>query len=268
MHPDLAKLIVLQTHDIEAKHLRDEMAALPKQVAALDAKAKATVGQRAVVLDLIQKEEALRRRLESDIKDLQQKIERTRKKIDAATTTVQVTALEHELAFARAEIGRLEDTELESMERSEELEAQRARADVAVADAAAAHASESVRAKEALARDALALAEVDRKRLALRAEILESSTGEAALASYDRIARAKGTAISEALNQKCTACQMMFRPQRWNDLRDNSAEAPASQAIMSCESCGRMVFYDPARDSPGRKTVQSESIAAQIVRSL
>ena len=72
MHPDLAKLIVLQTHDIEAKRLRDEMAALPKHVAALDAKAKATVGQRAVVLDLIQKEEALRRRLESDVTDLQQ----------------------------------------------------------------------------------------------------------------------------------------------------------------------------------------------------
>ena len=268
MHPDLAKLIVLQTHDIEAKRLRDEMAALPKHVAALDAKAKATVGQRAVVLDLIQKEEALRRRLESDVKDLQQKIERTRKKIDAATTTVQVTALEHELAFARAEIGRLEDTELESMERSEELEAQRTLANQAVAEAAATHASESVRAKETLARDASALAEVDRKRLALRAEILESSTGEAALANYDRIARAKGTAISEALNQKCTACQMMVRPQRWNDLRDNSAEAPASQSIMSCENCGRMLFYDPARDSPQRKPVQAESIAAQIVRSL
>jgi hypothetical protein len=29
-----------------------------------------------------------------------------------------------------------------------------------------------------------------------------------------------------------------------------------------------MLYYDPARDSPQRKTVQSESIAAQIVRSL
>jgi hypothetical protein len=29
-----------------------------------------------------------------------------------------------------------------------------------------------------------------------------------------------------------------------------------------------MLYYDPARDSPGRKPVEVESIAAQIVRSL
>ena len=47
MHPDLEKLIVLQGLDVEAKRLRDEMAALPKQVAELEKRAKATVGQRA-----------------------------------------------------------------------------------------------------------------------------------------------------------------------------------------------------------------------------
>jgi uncharacterized protein len=268
MHPDLATLIVLQTHDLEAKRLRDQMAALPKLVAALETKAKATVGQRAVVLDLIQKEEVLRRRLESDIDDLRRKIDRTQKKIDLATTAVQVTAFEHETAFARAEISRLEDTELDGMERSEALEAQRTLADAAVADAAATLDRESARAAETIARDRAALDEVDRLRQGVRAELLDSPTGDAALATYDRIARAKGAAISEALNQKCTACQMMLRPQRWNDLRDNSAASPTSQTLTTCENCGRLLFYDPARDSPQRKPVQTESIAAQIVRSL
>ena len=53
MHPDLEKMIVLQTHDVESKRLRDEMVALPKHVAALETKAKATEGQRAVIADLI-----------------------------------------------------------------------------------------------------------------------------------------------------------------------------------------------------------------------
>ena len=119
MHPDLEKLIVLQTHDIEAKRLRDEIATLPKQVAALETRAKAVEGQRAVVIDLIAKEEALRRRQESDVKDHQAKIARIRKQLDLATTTVQVTAFEHEISFAQSEIGRLEDAEIESMERSE-----------------------------------------------------------------------------------------------------------------------------------------------------
>jgi predicted nucleic acid-binding Zn-ribbon protein len=137
MHPDLSRLVALQSLDNEAKHLRDQMAALTKQVAALETKAKATVGQRALVIDLIAKEEALRRREESETADLRQKLERTRKKLDMTTTTAQLTALEHEAAFARSEISRIEDAELESMERGEALDAQKVLADAAVAEAAA-----------------------------------------------------------------------------------------------------------------------------------
>jgi predicted nucleic acid-binding Zn-ribbon protein len=259
MHPDLEKLIALQAHDVEAKRLRDEMAALPKHVAALETKAKATQGQRAVIVDLIAKEEALRRRQESDVRDQQVKIERLRKNMDLATTTVQVTAFEHEIAFAQAEVSRLEDAEIESMERSEGFEAQRLLADEAVTDAIATLEREKARAAETIAQDKTLLAAVEEKRKLERAEIEES-----ALANYDRISKAKGTAVAEALNQKCMACQMMVRPQRWNDLRDRSND----DTMMTCESCGRLLYYDPARDAPQRKTVPVESIAASIIRSL
>jgi uncharacterized protein len=259
MHPDLEKLIVLQTHDIEAKRLRDEMVALPKQVAALESKAKATQGQRAVILDLIAKEETLRRRQESDVKDQQVKIGRLRKNMDLATTTVQVTAFEHEIAFAQAEVSRLEDAEIESMERTEGFEAQKLLANEAVTEADATLERERARAAETIAQDKTLLAAVEEKRKLVRTEIEES-----ALSTYDRISKAKGTAVAEALNQKCMACQMMVRPQRWNDLRDRSND----ETMMTCESCGRLLYYDPARDAPQRKTVPVESIAASIIRSL
>jgi uncharacterized protein len=259
MHPDLEKLIVLQAHDAEARRLRDEMIALPKHVAALETKAKAVQGQRVVIVDLLAKEEALRRRQESDVKDQQAKIVRLRKNMDMATTTVQVTAFEHEIAFAQAEVSRLEDAEIESMERSEGFESQKALADDAVADATATLERERVRAAETVAQDKTLLAAVEEKRKTVRAEI-----GESALSIYDRIAKAKGTAVAEALNQKCMACQMMVRPQRWNDLRDRDND----ETMMTCESCGRMLYYDPARDAPERKTVAVESIAASIIRSL
>jgi uncharacterized protein len=259
MHPDLEKLIVLQAHDVEAKRLRDEMVALPKRVAALEVKAKATHAQRAVVVDLIAKEEALRRRQELDVKDYQAKIARVRKQLDLATTTVQVTAFEHEIAFAQAEVNRLEDAELESMERSEELAAQKVIADEAVASDEKTLELERTKAAETIALDKTALATVEQQRAAVRAEI-----GEDALSMYDRIAKAKGTAVSEGINQKCSACQMMLRPQKWNDLRDRGND----ETMMTCESCGRLLCYDPARDSPQRKTVPVESIAASIIRSL
>ena len=90
MHPDLAKLAVLQAHDLEAKRLRDQMAALANHVAALETKARAAVGQRAIVVDLIAKEEALRRKEESEIADLRQKLERNRKKLDMTSTSPPV----------------------------------------------------------------------------------------------------------------------------------------------------------------------------------
>lgn len=257
MHADLEKLIVLQRHDLEAKRLRDEMDALPKQVAAAETKAKAVEGQRAVVLALIAKEEALRRGQESDAKDLRAKAERLRKQLDSATTTTQVTAYEHEIAFATGEIDRLETAELESMERSEELDAQKMRADEAVLDARAAHEREVVRVGEKMAADKVLLAETGGARKAVRAEVDEDWLGK-----YDRIAKAKGTAVSEARDHKCTVCQMMIRPQKWNELRERD-----NDEIMSCDSCGRLLFYDPARDAPQKKTVKSESIAASIVRS-
>jgi predicted nucleic acid-binding Zn-ribbon protein len=267
MHPDLAMLVVLQTHDLEAKRLRDQMASLTKQIAALETKARATVGQRAVVLDLIAKEEALRRKEELETADLRAKLERNKKKLDMTTTTHQLEALEHEAAFIRSEITRIEDQELESMERGEALDAQLVLASAAVDDSAATLERERPRASETIASDQAELAELELKRLALRAQIAQTETGETSLAAYDRIAHSKGTAIAEALNQQCTACQMMLRPQRWNDLRDNSAGSESAHTILTCENCGHMLYYDPARDSPTRKTVQSESIAAQIVRS-
>ena len=259
MHPDLAKLVVLQGYDIEAKRLRDEMIALPKLVAGLEAKLKAVEGQRAVVVALIAKEETLRRRQELDVKDHQAKMEKVRKQMDQATTTVQVTAFEHEIAFAKGEIGKLEDAELESMERSEGLVAQKTLADEAVESATKILERERVRAAETIAADKTALAAVELQRAELRPQV-----GEDALSIYDRIAKGKGTAVSEGINQKCMACQMMIRPQKWNDLRDRDNDG----TMMTCESCGRLLYYDPARDAPQRKTVPVESIAASIIRSL
>jgi uncharacterized protein len=259
MHPDLEKLIVLQRHDVEAKRLRDELTALPKLVAGLETKLKAVEGQRAVIVQLIAKEVTLRRSQELEVKDRQAKIAKVRKQLDQATTTVQVTAFEHEIAFAEGEISKLEDAELESMERSDALDAQKKLADEAVEEAGATLERERARAAETIAADKTLLAAVEAQRAELRPQV-----GEDALSMYDRIAKAKGTAVSEGINQKCTACQMMLRPQKWNDLRDRDNDS----VITTCESCGRMLYYDPARDAPQHKTVPVESIAASIIRSL
>jgi predicted nucleic acid-binding Zn-ribbon protein len=259
MHPDLEKMIVLQALDGEARRLNDEMAALPKRMAKLAAEGDAAKKQLAAIVESLHKEEALRRRQELDVKDHQQKAARLRKQMDVVTTTAQVAALEHEIAFAEGEVSRLEDAELESMERTETLESQKKDAEETVANLVRRHADERTSGAEALARDRVQLAEVEAKRAELRPQI-----GENALSMYDRIVKSRGTALSEGVDQKCSACQMMVRPQRWNDLRDRSSD----ETMLTCESCGRILYWDPARDAPQKKPAQNESIAASIVRAL
>ena len=84
MHPDLARLIDLQSHDDELRREHDHIAGLAKSLAAAESRAKAADSQLAQLRESISKEEALRRREESDIADLRQKLGRDQKKMDMA----------------------------------------------------------------------------------------------------------------------------------------------------------------------------------------
>jgi predicted nucleic acid-binding Zn-ribbon protein len=258
MHPDLEKMIALQAFDVEARRLNDEIVALPKRVAELAAEGEKAKKQLAATVNGLAKEETLRRGHELEIKDHQQKAARLAKQMDVVTTTAQVSALEHEITFAKGEVSRLEDAELESMERTETLDAQKKDLEETVANLTRRHAELRASTIEAIARDRVLLAEVEGKRKELRPQI-----GEDSLSIYDRIAKSRGTALSEGVDHKCSACQMMVRPQRWNDLRDRDNET-----MLTCESCGRILYWDPARDAPQKKPAErQESIAASIVRA-
>lgn len=259
MHPDLAKMIALQALDLETRRLNEQMEELPKRLARLGQDHETARKDLASILEKLAREESLRRQQELDIKGHQQKAAKLRQQMNVVTTTTQASALEHEISFAEAEISRLEDAELESMERTEQMEAAKVTAEETVANLARAHAEEGSRSSEMLDRDRALLADVNTKREALRPTI-----GEDALSVYDRVARSRGTALAEGIDHKCSACQMMVRPQRWNDLRDRSND----ENLFTCESCGRLLYWDPARDAPQKKPEQNESIAASIVRAL
>lgn len=259
MHPDLEKMIVLQQLDLEAARLAKEIAEAPKRVSRLAGELDVAKRQQAQTVEKLAGEESLRRKLELDIRSQQDKAARLRKQMDVVTTTAQATALEHEIAFATGEVTRLEDEELASMERSETLELERSFAEETVANLTRRHSSETSAVDELIARDRAEAAEVEAKRRELRPQI-----GEDSLSLYDRIARGRGTALAEAVDQKCSACQMMVRPQSWNDLRDRSND----ELMLTCETCGRILYRDPARDAPQKKPAErQESIAASIVRA-
>ena len=241
MNADLERLIALQHQDIEGKRLREELVAAPKWVAAAESSlTKAQTGL-ATAEAALKKEEVLRRSQETDVADRKGKISRLSKQMETATSAAQITALEHEIKFAEDAIRTLEDDEIGSMERTELQDVLRAGGTVAVKAATEKLASERGRAATTITADTDSLKDVEAQRSTLRKVIAESL-----LATYDRVSKARGTGVSEGVDQKCSACQMMVRPQRWNDLTDRAND----QTIFTCESCGRLLYWDPRRDAP------------------
>jgi predicted nucleic acid-binding Zn-ribbon protein len=247
MNADLEHLIILQAQDLELRRLRAELADAPVQVtAAQTTRARAEVAL-AEANKALTKEETLRRSQELEVKDRQGKISRLRKQMETATSAAQITALEHEITFSEQTIAKLEDEELASLERTDNFELARGKATLTLEVTTATLAASRVRAADIAIRHTSSISGIETERTALRALI-----DEGRLSTYDRIAKAKGTGLSEAIDHKCAACQMMVRPQRWNDLTDRDPHSEYANTIFTCETCGRMLFYDPRRDAPVR----------------
>jgi hypothetical protein len=231
---DLNELIELQVCDGEIARLTAELAALPARAAELTAALTAAQAALANAENGLKAEDAARRRQESDVRDQQQKIKKYKVQVDTVQNNEQYKALLHEISFAEETISRLEDTELESMERADALETGKKKAEDEIGYQTKLLEQERERAAgvKSAHEKRLVLLRAERERL--RGQIEEQP-----LAAYDRVAKARKTALAAAWGQKCSACQMMLRPQRWNELRSGEQETP-----MTCETCGRRLYYD------------------------
>ena len=92
---------------------------------------------------------------------------------------------------------------------------------------------EKAAARERTAEDEKLLAEWNAKRTQARAGVNEDL-----LRQYERVSKFRGSGLAEVRDQKCMGCQVMLRPQTYNEVR--------SGQIIVCESCQRVLYFDPA----------------------
>jgi hypothetical protein len=95
---------------------------------------------------------------------------------------------------------------------------------------------EKEQARQRTAEDEKQLAEWRAKRDKMRAGVSEDM-----LRHYERVSKFRGSGISEVRDHKCMACQVMLRPQIYNDVR-------TGQQTVVCDSCQRVLYFNPAAE--------------------
>jgi len=252
MNADLERLIKLEQVDREIGRLSAEVAALPKRVADIehqlsDAKAKVEQAKTAM-----KSQEQKRRSLESDIQSYQQKIGKFRDQSLDVKTNEQYKALMHEIEFAQAEIRKAEDKVLEIMEGGELFDRQVKASETELKTQSAQVDREKEEARALTSKDEARMKELQGERGGLR-----SGVNEDLLSLYDRVLKARKTALAEAREQRCTACYVLLRPQKWNEIK-------AGTEILTCDSCGRILFYDPAHEPPPPEPDKKKTKKAKV----
>ena len=230
MLPDIENLLKLQDADKEIRRLQDEVAELPKRVAAIEQKLAGTKAQLEKAQSAIKTDEGARRKYETAITDLRSKISKYRDQSLDVKTNEQYKALLHEIQFSEKEIAANEDKILELMVNSDAREKEVKAAQAELKAETAEIEQEKEQARQRTAEDEKLLAEWTGKRNQLRTGINEDL-----LRHYERVSKFRGSGIAEVRDHKCMGCQVMLRPQTYNDVR-------AAKETVFCDSCQRILY--------------------------
>src|SRR5215467_7342606 len=233
MLPEIENLLKLQEADKEIRRLQDEIAELPKRVAAIEQKLAGTKAQLEKAQGAVKADEAARRKYDTAINDLRGKISKYRDQSLDVKTNDQYKALLHEIQFAEKEISANEDKILELMvnadARDKEVKAAQAELKAETAEIE----KEKEQARQRTAEDETLLAEARAKRDQLRTGVREDL-----LRQYERVSKFRGSGIAEVHNHKCMGCQVILRPQTYNDVL-------SGKDIVFCDSCQRVLYLSP-----------------------
>src|ERR1700719_290229 len=236
MLPDIENLLKLQDTDKEIRRLHDEVAEFPKRVAVIERKLAGTKAQLDKAQAAVKADEAARRKYDTAINDLRTNISKYRDQSLDVKSNDQYKALLHEIQFAEKEIAANEDKILELMVNADARDKEVKAAQAELKEEAAEIEKEKVEARQRTAEDEKQLTEWRGKRDQMRAGVNEDL-----LRHYERVSKFRGSGISEVRDHKCMACQVMLRPQTYNDVR-------TGQQTVVCDSCQRILYFNPANE--------------------
>jgi predicted nucleic acid-binding Zn-ribbon protein len=233
MNPDLEKLVQLQHAESELKKVESGLGELPRRRQEIEAALAEERRHLDAAKESLDGSLKARRRLEGELQDLEGKRSKYKGQLMEVKTNKEYTAMLHEIEGVEREIRGREDLVLGEMEKAETLTAEVKREE------------EVFRGHEAAARQQLkALEEEGRSleqqsaRLTGERDVVARSLDPGLSARFYRVAKLRGTGVSEARDGWCLQCHMKLRPQMFVDIKKN-------EEILECPQCSRILYYVP-----------------------
>jgi predicted nucleic acid-binding Zn-ribbon protein len=235
MPPDLKLVIHLQDLDNRIGELQREISALPKHIAVIERALESHLRKLEADRAALAANQRDRKAQDATIQAQEQKVSQLKNQMMEAKTNEQYRAFQKEIEFCQKDIRKAEDRILSLMEESEPLEANVKLADVALQEEKRKVESEKQEARQRTSDDQQALTALRADRDSVVADVKPG-----VYSSYERLrAKRRGLAVAEAVDGRCSACHMALRLQFYQELRISTDE------VMFCESCGRILFYNP-----------------------
>ena len=234
MLSDLKLVIRLQEIDNRLAGLAREIASLPKHVAEIEKKLLSHERKLEADRAALAANQKERKRCEGEIQVQEQKISKLKDQMLQAKTNEVYRAFQNEIEFCQKEIRKFEDRILEMMGESEPLEKNVKAAEGALKAEKAQVETEKQQARARTAEDESSAREFHKERAAIVA-----ATAPVTYQRYERARKArKGIGVVEAVDGRCTGCNLSMRLQFYQDLKKGDQ-------ILSCECCQRILYYNP-----------------------
>lgn len=235
MLAELQRLQDLQLLDTRLGGLRKKCDEIPQRIQAI----REGVQQARAALDgLRARLETTRRDRRAREKDLDYQASQ-RKKCEArlyeVKTNKEYAAVLAEIEALKGAQARLEEEILALMEAEERLVRE-----VGETEARLRRQEAEAQAQEAAATEELRALEEDLAQASQEREALAATLPRDLLDQYMRLLRARGGVAVALVGQSgiCSACRVALTPQRFQEVRQ-------SNQVLTCESCGRILYYQP-----------------------
>lgn len=233
----IEKLLILQDRDRQILRMKTELSRIEPERAMLSAKAASTQHSLEAAKLRVKQIESDRKKLELEVEGKKTQIEKYSLQQFQTKKNEEYRALAHEIENCKKEIVKLDDQQIELMEKAEVAQKEVQAANVSANDAkklVEGQIGELKKRDENLKKE---LGELEANRQQLAEAVDETARGR-----YERLLKNKGSNVVVGVQHGvCGGCHMKLPVQIIVACR-------AEEEIVTCINCGRILYYTPDMD--------------------